>query len=307
MSAVSTLYSICFNYIKDHTEDIVSLDGIPFKPVVENLIHYLVTSDVPLNSSILSVISHSHSKSLRSANLRWTQLNFDGKINSIYPLLKAISFKFPKFITHLKIGKTDLEDNDIFLLSNFTNLKVLDFQKNQNITDRTVSYITTMSLNTSNGRGLPYLEELYFDHVRGITDKSLKFFAKMTGLCYLSLSGTQVTKEVAETYLTSHGYRISPPRPQDDIIGRFPDMKMHSFIELLPDDFVYTGIRTKHVRSTFDTHHTPLLEFKRDLTRPILKKEPSKAPEKRPIKRQRLIATDFLAMVESELANDSRD
>ncbi|KAI8078459.1 hypothetical protein BDF21DRAFT_420567 [Thamnidium elegans] len=280
MSAVSTLYSICFNYIKDHTEDIVSLDGIPFKPVVENLIHYLVTSDVPLNSSILSVISHSHSKSLRSANLRWTQL---------------------------KIGKTDLEDNDIFLLSNFTNLKVLDFQKNQNITDRTVSYITTMSLNTSNGRGLPYLEELYFDHVRGITDKSLKFFAKMTGLCYLSLSGTQVTKEVAETYLTSHGYRISPPRPQDDIIGRFPDMKMHSFIELLPDDFVYTGIRTKHVRSTFDTHHTPLLEFKRDLTRPILKKEPSKAPEKRPIKRQRLIATDFLAMVESELANDSRD
>ncbi|KAI9267267.1 hypothetical protein EDC94DRAFT_499280, partial [Helicostylum pulchrum] len=209
---VPTLYSICFDYIKVHTEEIVSLDGIPYKPVVENLIDFLVTSEVPLNSSILSVISDSHSKSLRSANSRWTQLNYDSKINSVYPELKAISLKFPKFITHLKIGKTDLEDNDIFLLSNFTNLKVLDFQQNQNITDRTVSYITTMSLNISNGRGLPYLEELYFDHVRGITDKSLKFFAKMTGLCYLSLSGTQVTKEVAETYLTSQGYRISSPR-----------------------------------------------------------------------------------------------
>ncbi|GAA5815110.1 hypothetical protein MFLAVUS_008616 [Mucor flavus] len=307
MTVIPTLYSICFDYIKVHTEEIVSLDGIPFKPVVENLIHYLVESEVPLNSSILSVISDSHSKSLRSVDLRFTRLNFDAKVNSVYPALKAVSLKFPKFITCLKIGKTDLEDNDIFLLSNFTNLKVLDFEQNQNITDRTVSYIATMSLNTSNGRGLPYLEELYFDYVRGITDKSLKFFAKMTGLRYLSLSGTQVTKEVAETYLTSQGYQISSLRPQDDMLNRFTHMNMLSFVESLSDDFVPVGMRTRYIRSFIDTSQIPLLEFKRDLTRPVIKKELPKAPEKRPIKRQRLIATDFLALVESELANDSRD
>lgn len=307
MTVIPTLYSICFDYIKVHTEEIVSLDGIPFKPVVENLIHYLIESEVPLNSSILSVISDSHSKSLRSADLRYTRLNFDLYVASVYPVLKVVSLRFPRFITHLKIGKTDLEDNDIFLLSNFTNLKVLDFEQNQNITDRAVSYIATMSLNTSNGRGLPYLEKLYFDQVTGITDKSLKFFAKMTGLCYLSLSGTQVTKEVAETYLTSQGYQISSPRPRDDLLNRFTHMNMLSFIQSLSDNFVPVSMRARYIRSYIDTSQILLLEFKRGLTRHVIKKESPKAPEERPIKRQRLIATDFLALVESELANDSRE
>lgn len=311
MSIVPTLHSICFDFIKTHSEDLISLEGIPYKPIVQNLIEYLFTSDIPINESILSVITHSHSKALRSANLPWTRLNYEMHTFSIYPRLQALSQYFPKFITHLKIGLTDLCDNDIHLLSGFTNLKVLDFAYNQNITDRTVSYITTMALNISNGKGLPYLEELYFDHVKGITDKSLKFFGKLIYLCHVSLSGTGVTTDVAKTYLASHGYQLIHScltSPWSIYPSQITDQKMYLFIEKksLQYHTPVGRIKYKATDLTVDPK-TPSLIFRRKLTRASFNKKIPKIEEKKPIKKQRLNTNDFLAMFETEIANDFKN
>ncbi|KAL9540577.1 hypothetical protein PS6_010696 [Mucor atramentarius] len=177
-----SLFSICFDYIKEHTEDIVSLEGIPFNPVVENLIQYLFTSDTPLNSSILSVIAESHSKELREAQLTWSSLLLSKAANrSAVPALTAISKHFPKFITCLKLGQSNINDQDIFLLRGFTNLKTLHLGKNSNITDRGILYLTSI-ISAAPSIGLPYLEDLHLNDLPGITDKSLKFIGKIPTL-----------------------------------------------------------------------------------------------------------------------------
>lgn len=312
MTAVPTLYLICFNYIKTHSEDLTCLDGVPFKPTVENILKYLFTSDAPLNSSILSVIPQSHSKALRSANFVWTQLIFEKLVFSIHPMLITVSLDFPKFITHLKMGATDLCDDDMYMLSGFTNLQVLDLNENQNITDRTVSYITTMALNISTGRGLPYLEKLYLDRVKGITDKSLKFFGKMNYLSFLSLTGTRITPHVAKAYLTAQGYQIA----NSHIKAHFEDnnkvtknYKLYSYIEKKSYEHIIPHGRIMY-KSTDGSANTPLLlEFSKRITHAAIRSKNKIPPKVEPkiVKKQRLTTNDFLAMIESEVSRDDDD
>ncbi|KAG2207922.1 hypothetical protein INT47_010906 [Mucor saturninus] len=306
MSTVPTLYSICFDYIKTHSEDLTCLDGVPFKPVVENIVKYLFTSDAPLNSSVLSVIPQSHSKALRASNSVWTQVVFEKLRFSIQPMLKAMSHDFPKFITHLKMGATDLCDDDVFLLSGFTNLMVLDLKGNQNITDRTVSYITTMALNISGGRGLPYLEKLYFDHVKGITDKSLKFFGKMLYLSFLSLTGTHITPHVAKAYLKAQGYQMLDSHIKSHFNeNSTKNYKLYSFIERKSFEHQIHPKRNRYMPAE-ETANLSLLEFSKNITHATLRSKthaPVK-PKPKAAKRQKLNANDFLAMMESELSRD---
>lgn len=309
MTAVPTLYSICFDYIKTHTQDLTCLDGVPYKSIVENIIKYLFTSDALLNSSVLSVIPHSHSKALRSANFVWTQLVFEKLTFSIHPMLTTMSHNFPKFITHLKMGATDLCDDDMYLLGGFTNLMVLDLKENQNISDRAVSYITTMALNISNSRGLPYLEKLYFDRVKGITDKSLKFFGKMIYLSFVSLTGTQITPHVAKAYLSSQGYQIANSHinshfePTNKSMKNF---KLYSFIEKKSYEHQIPQGRIMYKSIDNTSNSLTLLEFTKKITHAIIrsKKNISPKPEPKIVKKQRLNTNDFLAMIESEVARD---
>lgn len=310
MSTVPTLYSICFDYIKTHSEDLTCLDGVPFKSTVENIVKYLFTSDAPLNSSVLSVIPQTHSKALRSANFVWTQLVFEKLLFSIHPMLKTVSRDFPKFITHLKMGATDLCDDDIFLLSGFTNLMVLDLKNNQNITDRTVSYITTMALNISGGRGLPYLEKLYFDHVRGITDKSLKFFGKMIYLSFVSLTGTQITPHVARAYLEAQGYHFSNTHIRSHFDGKSTkNYKLYSFIEKKSYEHQIPQGRIMYKSTEEAPNVLPLLEFSKHITHAISRSKTNVSPKTKPktVKKQRLNTNDFLAMIESEISRDDDD
>ncbi|KAI9362702.1 hypothetical protein BD770DRAFT_381605 [Pilaira anomala] len=310
MSTVPTLYSICFDYIRTHTGEITSLEGIPFNPIIENLIEYLFTSKIQLNQSILSVIPHSHSKALRTANLIWTRLSFNTPDLIMFSVLKTIKRDMPRFITHLNIGATDLCDDDIYLLSGCTNLKALCFEFNQNITDRTVSYIATMTLNISNGRGLPYLEELNFNHVKGITDKSLKFFGKMKYISCLFLSGTQVTADVAKAYLVSQGFQFTPllvshwPLPGGPIVSNIKLEELITYVSFM--DSVPTINR-----KVFQTNHSKSIDIERlAFKRASLastKKRTSSNPieEKRPFKQQRMVINDFYNMVEAEFADDA--
>lgn len=321
ITSFPSLHSICFDYIKNHTEDLASLDGVPYKPVVEGLIKYLFTSQIPLNSTVLSVIAHSHSKALRSANFSWTQLVFQTTTQSVYPMLKMISSQFPKFITHLKIGTTDLCDDDIYLLSGFTNLRVLDLKDNQNITDRAVSYLSGIATNISNGRGFPYLEELYLDRVKGVTDKCLKFIGKLVSLSYISLTGTQITSEVATKFLASRGFvtvnKLRRPYFKDQLESAdlIKFNKLYLFVEESSYKYSIPAGRKLFKLSEKQVGTLLPLDFTRKVTHESITKVNSsntKVIGKRPqakqnnnVKRQRGYTTnDFLAMVESELADD---
>ncbi|KAI8639735.1 hypothetical protein BD408DRAFT_325877, partial [Parasitella parasitica] len=202
-----SLYSICFDYITNHTEDVVSLDGIPFRPVVENILQHLFTTNTPLNSSILCAIADSHSKELRTAQFTWTSVLLSKAANrSAVPALTAISKHFPKFITCLKLGQSNLGDQDILLLRGFTNLKTLHLGNNPNITDRGVLYLASIT-SAAPSIGLPYLEDLYLSDLPGITDKSLKFIGKISTLLYVDISNTNITEVVALRFLHKMCYK----------------------------------------------------------------------------------------------------
>jgi hypothetical protein len=325
-----TLHSICFDYIKNHTEDLTSLDGVPYKPVVENLVKYLFTFNIPLNSTVLSIIAHSHSKAIRSANLPWTQFVFQTTTQSVHPMLKMISSHFPKFITHLRIGTTDLCDNDMYLLMGFTNLRVLDLKDNQNITDRGVSYLSGLALtNVSNGQGFPYLEEIYLDRIKGVTDKSLKFIGKLTSLSYVSLTGTQITSEVAIRFLTSRGFEGATKhkksqffQDQVDSGSALVNYKFYLFVEQssykypIPAGRKFFKLSEKHVDNS-----CPALEFSRKVMhasithvdniptvngkrRPPTASKANNSRNKKPKANNNATTNDFLAMFESELGDD---
>jgi hypothetical protein len=323
-ATVPTLYSICFDYIKIHTEDIISLDGVPYKSTVENLVDYLFRSGTPLNMSILSVISESHSKALRVAKLPWTQLAYRTLNSSILPMLTAVASNFPKFITHLKLGTTDLCDEDIILFKDFSNLIVLDLNENQNITDRAISYLSTLVLNISYGNGLPYLDELYLDSVKGITDKSLKFIGKMHTLSYVSLTSTHVTSEVATTYLCSKGFQTVKTYRKPYFQDNAPDtnilinLKLYLFVQKISNGYPlpHGGRGRKPFRLIDKQIETyPPLDFTRNLTHAMLRTNRNHIPLKNKtspqqhqnVKRQKILGAttnDFLAMFESEIADD---
>ncbi|KAI7907387.1 uncharacterized protein BX663DRAFT_466022 [Cokeromyces recurvatus] len=216
--SVSTLYTICFNYIKNHTKDISSLEGIPFSPVVESLLDFLFKSKIPLNSSILSIISQSHAQELRKADLDWTYLNLSQAFTiSAIASLKTVSDCFPKFITCLNLSNCHIQDTHIPLLRAFINLKILDLTDNVDITDHTMIHIANMAthniINKDTFIGLPFLEEIYLTRLPLITDKSLKYIPKVTNLLFIDLSYTNVIQEVACHYLSIKGFkRISSLR-----------------------------------------------------------------------------------------------
>lgn len=314
MSAVvvPSLYTICFDYIKNHTEALVSLEGVPYKPTVENLLKHVFTSDVPLTTSFLTVVAQAHGKALRAAHLAWTRIMFQSLPCSVYPRLMTLSRDFPHFITHLKMGSTDVCDDDIYLLARMTNLMVLDLSNNQNMTDRTVASIATLQQQ----QDLIHLKELYFDNVKGITDKSLKFIGKLDALQKVYLTGTRVTESVAKTYLSSKGYScdIKPRVPYFTERLSRTNFKMHQFIERCSCEYPIPPInnnkRRMHDYSVKYTSSPRADDARLDFWRnevaaaaviPIKRKVPTtKAPQN--AKRPKV--GDFLAMMQHELESD---
>lgn len=305
-----SLFSICFDYIKEHTEDIVSLEGIPFNPVVKNLIQHLFTSDTPLNSSILSVIAESHSKELREAQLTWSSLLLSKAANrSAVPALTAISKHFPKFITCLKLGQSNINDQDIFLLRGFTNLKTLHLGKNSNITDRGVLYLTSI-ISAAPSIGLPYLEDLHLNDLPGITDKSLKFIGKIPTLVYIDISNTNITELVALRYLSKIGYkriteRITPFEIKS-AFDMFANPKFYWFIKGMAFQYDQGQVPKPLAVETLPNSSQPTLHFSRTLTKnTTVVKEETPPIRKKPIaKKQKLTTNDYLAMFEQEIADD---
>ena len=303
MFVVPSLYTICFDYIKTHSEELVSLEGVPYKPTVENLVKYLFTSNVALNSSILSIVSNSHSKVLREAQYAWTRIAFQSLSCSVYPRLRTLSEQFPNFITHLKMGATDLCDIDINLLTSLSNLRVLDLSENQNLSDRAVSYITIMALDTVGGRGLRNLEELYLENVIKITDKSLKYLAKLENLTQVNLTGTKVTPDVCKPYLLSKGFKLStkPNIPYfNDRVCKI-NFKLHQYIELCSCRYHIPPDRKMHDYSIKRTSQVPL-KFSRNISAYNSERKRKLALQaaqvQRPAKRPK--ASDFIAMIEKD-------
>ncbi|CAO3648149.1 unnamed protein product [Mucor fragilis] len=307
-----SLFSICFDYIKEHTQDIVSLEGVPFHPVVEHLIHHLFTSDTPLNASILSVIAESHSKELRKAQLTWCSILLSkAATRSAVPALTAVSKHFPKFITCLKLGQSNISDQDIFLLRGFTNLKTLHLGKNPSITDRGVLYLTSI-ISAAPSIGLPYLEDLHLCDLPGITDKSLKFIGKIPTLVYIDISNTNITELVAYRYLARMGYnriteRITPFEIKS-AFEIFANAKFYWFIKDLAFQY-YQGQEPRPLTVDYLPNSSqPTLHFSRTLTKHDRTVEEDKIPpvkSSRPAaKKQRLTTHDFLAMFEQEIADD---
>lgn len=305
----SSLYSICLDYIKEHTEEIASLVGIPFSPVVEDIIQHLFTTNTPLNSSILSVIADSHSKELREAQLTWSSLLLSkASIRSAVPALTAVSKHFPKFITCLKLGQSNFGDQDILLLRGFTNLKTLHLGKNPNITDRGILYLTSI-ISAAPSIGLLYLEDLHLSELPGVTDKSLKFIGKIPTLKYIDISNTNITEFVALRFLSGVGYkriteRITPfeIRSAFDI---FDNDKFYWFIKDMAYQYDEGQVtRSLTVENTSNVSQ-PTLHFSRMITNGSVVVEVKPLIKKALVaKKRRLNTNDFLAMFEKEIADD---
>lgn len=304
-----SLYSICLDYIKEHTEDIASLVGIPFSPVVEDIIHHLFTTDTPLNSSILSVIADSHSKELREAQLTWSSLLLSkAAARTAAPALIAISKHFPKFITCLKLGQSNLGDQDILLLRGFTNLKTLHLGKNPNITDRGILYLTSI-ISAAPSIGLPFLEDLHLSDLPGVTDKSLKFIGKIPTLRYIDISNTNITEFVAIQFLSKVGYkRITERITPFEIKYAFDinaNTKFYWFIKTMSYQYDEGQVQRSLTVENMPNVSQPTLHFSRTITNgsAVVKVKPpiKKAPV---AKKRRLNTNDFLAMFEKEIADD---
>ncbi|KAI8359084.1 hypothetical protein EDC96DRAFT_426234, partial [Choanephora cucurbitarum] len=201
---VPSLYSICLNYVKDHTEAISSLENIPFD-IVHTVLKHLFTTSASLNTNILSLSSLNCSDELRKLDVPWTRLVLSRAAigSSALPGLMVISEKFPRFITCLQLGRSGLGDDDLYLLRTMTNLQVLDLSHNPNITDRGASYLVNMATLPS-PHGMHYLEEVYLTDLPDLTDKCLKHIIKLN-VSYLDLSRTGITEEVAIHFLTRRG------------------------------------------------------------------------------------------------------
>ncbi|KAI8997562.1 hypothetical protein BDB01DRAFT_707554, partial [Pilobolus umbonatus] len=199
-----SLYDICFDYLKQHTDCIVDLHGTPYRPFIENILLYLFTSDTPLHPTILPVIGQSHGPYLSSSPPEWTSLHFSQipVIGSSLPALKYISTHMATYITQLDMSTTDIEDDDISLLNGFLYLTCLDLSSTA-ITDRTLSYLALMNQAREGYRGLPKLSELYLNNNHLVTDKCLKYLGKMESLTTVDLTGTQVTPQVILIYFRS--------------------------------------------------------------------------------------------------------
>jgi hypothetical protein len=203
MSLLS-LYDICFNYLKEHTEDITDLIGIPFDPVVKDLVSSLFVSETPkLNSSILSVVGKCHGAYLRKLKPEWTTVDlFKGTLEgSELPTLVYLSKSFPKYVTRLCVSYSDIQDDDILLLNSFTHLTSLNMDYSPNITDTCITYVARMNENNN----LPFLESIFLANNKQITDRSLRYIARMKTLCFVNLSNTGVTPEIAMRYLSKQG------------------------------------------------------------------------------------------------------
>jgi hypothetical protein len=304
-----SLYLICLDYVKEHTEDITSLVGIPFSPIVEDIIQHLFTTDTPLNSSILSVIADSHSKELREAQLTWSSLLLSkAAIRSAVPAFTAISKHFPKFITCLKLGQSNLDDQDILLLRGFTNLKTLHLGKNPNITDRGILYLTSI-ISAAPSVGLPYLEDLHLSDLPGVTDKSLKFVGKIPTLGYIDISNTNITEFVALRFLSKIGYkRITEQTTPFEIKSAFDifaNTKFYWFIKAMAYQYDEgQALRSLAVENTPNVSQ-PTLHFSRMIKNSSAVAKAITPIKKAPIsKKRRLNTNDFLAMFEKEIADD---
>jgi hypothetical protein len=324
---VIPLYHICFNYIKDHTEDITSLEGVPFHPTVENLLEHLFKSDIPLQSSILSVIADSHSKELREADLPWTRVSLTGIIRPPAPALKAVSRHFPRFITCLDAELSFLCDDDIRLLGGLSNLKSLRLGRNPNITDRGISYIANVATSAL-PLGMPFLGDLHLNNLPYVTDKSLKYIGQLSTLTYIDISDTDIIKEVALKYLPTKGFKQVPRRanpfelefvaaPGTSLEDKRSETNVvfHCLIKEIATkyesgDYANTYIPFREDNSGRTSTQSTLCFSRLNDTRLLTKAkkrsaEPMSSNRRRlTIRNQKLTTDDFLAMFENEMAND---
>ncbi|KAI8876806.1 hypothetical protein K501DRAFT_141834, partial [Backusella circina FSU 941] len=201
-----SLYDICFNYLKEHTEDITDLTGIPFDPVVKDLVSSLFLSEKSkLNNSILAVVGKSHGAYLRKLKAGWTAIDLvkGTSEGSELPTLVYLSKNFPKYVTRLCLSYSDIQDDDILLLNGFTYLISLNMDCSPNITDSSITYLTRMNENNN----LPFLESIFMANNKQITDRSLRYIARMKTVCFVNLSNTGVTTEIAMMYLSKQGFQ----------------------------------------------------------------------------------------------------
>lgn len=303
-----TLYSICFNYLKDHTEDITSLVGVPFSPIIENILDYLFSSDVALNTSILSVIAESHSKELRKTNSYQTSITLEkAAVKSAIPSLIVISTFFPKFITSLDLKHCNLFNNDLLLLRGFSNLQTLDLSYNNQITDAGVTLIENIATSVNTG-GMPYLENLRLCQLKYVTDKSLKFIAKISTLICVDISDTSIIAEVATRFLATKGYK-----PMSTLFNGFSkkeNLKLHVFIKKLSFSYDEGQQLLYHPPFTSHTNKSGLqkeLCFRREIpSHTSTNAPPAKSfPLENIVKKRRLNTTmDYFKMVENELLGE---
>lgn len=325
---VKSLYQICFDYIKEHTKDIASLEGVPFYPIVQSLLEHIFRSSIPLNSSILSIIADSYSKELRETNIPWGCVSLTNVMKPITPSLKAISLHFPRFITHLNIERSGLMDDHIHLLGNLSNLKSLRLGWNSSITDRGISYIANIA-NSPLPRGMHFLQELHLNDLPHVTDKSLKYIGQLDMLIYIDISHTDIIKEVALKYLPTKGFKRVPKQAENvnacapHRLSEFNrtielETKLQDLIQLLALKYQngsYGNSSIPFRKFNFDTTNTQtILCFSRiratndsRLVTTAKKRSAKPMPNSRKrvaIRNQKRTTDDFLAMLENEMADD---
>jgi hypothetical protein len=204
---LASLYSICLQYIVENNQELTTLENVPFKPFVQDIINGIFQSEKPFEKSTLSLIGKAHGQHLfKQVHPTFTCICLSQlcPIGSSVVALKFLSSNFPEIITQLDLSHTDIGDRHIPLLNGFKYLQILDLCNMELLSDVGISHLSAM--NTTATNRLPFLKELYLADNDSITDKVLKYIGKMETLNYIDLTNTSVTEEVAIIYLKTLGF-----------------------------------------------------------------------------------------------------
>ncbi|KAG1441186.1 hypothetical protein G6F56_011599 [Rhizopus delemar] len=217
-----SLYSICLHYIVENNNELTSLEGVPFKPFVQDILQGLFHSEKPLDKSTLSLIGKAHGSQLSQVRHGWTSVSLSllTPANSGRLAFQFLSNELSSFIVSLDLSNTDVSDEQIHLLKHFSHLQTLDLSRLIFLTDIGLLYLSLLKL--------PLLKRLELADNRGITDKSLSYLSSLD-LDSIDLSNTLILEKVADIYLARFGFSQARREPDQSR----PCPKLHCDIRLM--------------------------------------------------------------------------
>ncbi|KAI9031751.1 hypothetical protein CLU79DRAFT_729954 [Phycomyces nitens] len=207
---VKSLYDICIQYLVDNSEFITDLEGVPYNPYISDLMNSLFSSrGKRLTSNILNVIGTSQGEGLRKDKKYGTiELTKHAFAFNQTNALHYIANWLPRFVCRLNLSHTNINDNDILLISGLTNLSVLDLSYTY-VGDQGVGHLCRMADESRSGGcvRISFLEMLSLAGNDGVSDACLLNLPNIKSLTALDLSYTQVTN-VATVVLSRTGYTL---------------------------------------------------------------------------------------------------